>query len=208
MKMYLRGLGIGIIVTAIILIIARNTGNKMSDREIIERAEELGMVMKETTSDKLFPDEEETTENTTTETTTTEPSTTEAPTTEAPTTEAPTTEAPTTEAPTTEAPTTEAPTTEAPTTEAPTTEAPTQPPTQPPTIPQDTTVVTAKIVITRGMYSEAISQAMERTGVISDWRKFNDFLEANGYAERLQTGTFTLKSTMTYDEMAKILTSR
>ena len=186
--MYLRGLGIGIIVTAIILIIARNTGNKMSDREIIERAEELGMVMKETTSDKLFPDEEETTENTTTETTTTEPSTTEAP--------------------TTEAPTTEAPTTEAPTTEAPTTEAPTQPPTQPPTIPQDTTVVTAKIVITRGMYSEAISQAMERTGVISDWRKFNDFLEANGYAERLQTGTFTLKSTMTYDEMAKILTSR
>ena len=193
MKMYLRGLGIGIIVTAIILIIARNTGNKMSDREIIERAEELGMVMKETTSDKLFPDEEETTENTTTETTTTEPSTTEAP---------------TTEAPTTEAPTTEAPTTEAPTTEAPTTEAPTQPPTQPPTIPQDTTVVTAKIVITRGMYSEAISQAMERTGVISDWRKFNDFLEANGYAERLQTGTFTLKSTMTYDEMAKILTSR
>lgn len=194
MKMYLRGLGIGIIVTAIILIIARNTGNKMSDREIIERAEELGMVMKETTSDKLFPDEEETTENTTTETTTTEPSTTEAPTTEAPTTEAPTTEAPTTEAPTTEAPTTEAPTTEA--------------PTQPPTIPQDTTVVTAKIVITRGMYSEAISQAMERTGVISDWRKFNDFLEVNGYAERLQTGTFTLKSTMTYDEMAKILTSR
>ena len=176
--MYLRGLGIGIIVTAIILIIARNTGNKMSDREIIERAEELGMVMKETTSDKLFPDEEETTENTTTETTTTEPSTPEAP------------------------------TTEAPTTEAPTTEAPTQPPTQPPTIPQDTTVVTAKIVITRGMYSEAISQAMERTGVISDWRKFNDFLEANGYAERLQTGTFTLKSTMTYDEMAKILTSR
>ena len=198
MKMYLRGLGIGIIVTAIILIIARNTGNKMSDREIIERAEELGMVMKETTSDKLFPDEEETTENTTTENTTTE----------APTTETPTTEAPTTEAPTTEAPTTEAPTTEAPTTEAPTTEAPTQPPTQPPTIPQDTTVVTAKIVITRGMYSEAISQAMERTGVISDWRKFNDFLEANGYAERLQTGTFTLKSTMTNDEMAKILTSR
>ena len=197
MKMYLRGLGIGIIVTAIILIIARNTGNKMSDREIIERAEELGMVMKETTSDKLFPDEEETTENTTTENTTTEPSTTEAPTTEAPTTETPTTEAPTTEAPTTEAPTTEAPT-----------QPLTQPPTQPPTIPQDTTVVTAKIVITRGMYSEAISQAMERTGVISDWRKFNDFLEANGYAERLQTGTFTLKSTMTYDEMAKILTSR
>ena len=205
MKMYLRGLGVGIIVTAIILIIARNTGNKMSDKEIIDRAEELGMVMQETTSDKLFPDKEDnTTENSTTEAPTTEAPTTEAPTTEAPTTEAPTTEAPTTEAPTTEAPTTEAPTTEAPTTEAPTTVAPTAPP----TIPQDTTVVTAKIVVTKGMFSEAISQAMERTGVISDWRAFNEYLEVNGYAERLQTGTFTLKSTMTFDEMAKILVSR
>ena len=196
--MYLRGLGIGIIVTAIILIIARNTGNKMSDNEIIKRAEELGMVMKETESDKLFPDKE---------TQSTEESTTEMSTTEPPTTEALTTEAPTTEAPTTEAPTTEAPTTEAPT-EPPTTEAPTQPPTEKPTMPPDTTVVTAKIVVTKGMFSEAISQAMERTGVISDWRKFNDYLEANGYAERLQTGTFTLKSTMSFEEMAKILTSR
>lgn len=198
MKMYLRGLGIGIIVTAIILIIARNTGNKMSDKEIIKRAEELGMVMKETESDKLFPDKEtQSTEESTTEVSTKEPQTTEEPTTEAPTTEAPTTEAPTTEAPTTEAPT-----------EPPTTEAPTQPPTEKPTMPPDTTVVTAKIVVTKGMFSEAISQAMERTGVISDWRKFNDYLEANGYAERLQTGTFTLKSTMSFEEMAKILTSR
>ena len=198
MKMYLRGLGIGIIVTAIILIIARNTGNKMSDKEIIKRAEELGMVMKETESDKLFPDKEtQSTEESTTEVSTKEPQTTEAPTKEAPTTEAPTTEAPTTEAPTTEAPT-----------EPPTTEAPTQPPTEKPTMPPDTTVVTAKIVVTKGMFSEAISQAMERTGVISDWRKFNDYLEANGYAERLQTGTFTLKSTMSFEEMAKILTSR
>ena len=198
MKMYLRGLGIGIIVTAIILIIARNTGNKMSDKEIIKRAEELGMVMKETESDKLFPDKEtQSTEESTTEVSTKEPQTTEAPTTEAPTTEAPTTEAPTTEAPTTEAPT-----------EPPTTEAPTQPPIEKPTMPPDTTVVTAKIVVTKGMFSEAISQAMERTGVISDWRKFNDYLEANGYAERLQTGTFTLKSTMSFEEMAKILTSR
>ena len=196
--MYLRGLGIGIIVTAIILIIARNTGNKMSDKEIIKRAEELGMVMKETESDKLFPDKEtQSTEESTTEVSTKEPQTTEAPTKEAPTTEAPTTEAPTTEAPTTEAPT-----------EPPTTEAPTQPPTEKPTMPPDTTVVTAKIVVTKGMFSEAISQAMERTGVISDWRKFNDYLEANGYAERLQTGTFTLKSTMSFEEMAKILTSR
>ena len=52
LKYYLRGLGIGIIVTTIILMIAYS-GNKTepTDAEIIARAEKLGMVMKE---DPLF----------------------------------------------------------------------------------------------------------------------------------------------------------
>ena len=52
LKYYLRGLGIGIIITTIILMIA-NSGYKkeLTDEEIIARAERLGMVMKE---DPLF----------------------------------------------------------------------------------------------------------------------------------------------------------
>lgn len=52
LKYYLRGLGIGIIVTTIILMIA-NAGHKteLTDEEIIKRAEALGMVMEE---DPLF----------------------------------------------------------------------------------------------------------------------------------------------------------
>ena len=43
-KYYLRGLGIGIAVTAIIMGIALSDGRKMTDSEIIARAKELGMV--------------------------------------------------------------------------------------------------------------------------------------------------------------------
>lgn len=48
LKYYLRGLGIGIIVTTIILTVNfSKDSKKMSDSEIMERASELGMVMAE-----------------------------------------------------------------------------------------------------------------------------------------------------------------
>lgn len=53
LKYYLRGLGVGIVVTAVILTIANHLGNKMSDEDIIKRAAKLGMVMKE--DESLFP---------------------------------------------------------------------------------------------------------------------------------------------------------
>lgn len=42
-KSYLKGIGVGILVSALILIIAGNM-NKMSDADVIKRAKELGMV--------------------------------------------------------------------------------------------------------------------------------------------------------------------
>ena len=53
LKYYLRGLGVGIVVTAVILTIANHLGNKMSDEDIKKRAAKLGMVMKE--DESLFP---------------------------------------------------------------------------------------------------------------------------------------------------------
>lgn len=56
LKYYLRGLGIGIIITTIILMIAHSGYRKeMTDEEIIARAEALGMIMKE---DPLFSNSE------------------------------------------------------------------------------------------------------------------------------------------------------
>ena len=56
LKYYLRGLGIGIIITTLVLMIAYS-GHKteLTDAEIIARAESLGMVMKE---DPLFSNSE------------------------------------------------------------------------------------------------------------------------------------------------------
>ncbi len=46
LKYYLRGLGIGIILTTLILTVSR-VNHRLSDQQIINRAMELGMVMKE-----------------------------------------------------------------------------------------------------------------------------------------------------------------
>ena len=101
LKYYLRGLGMGMFVTALILIIAHNVNDGISDAEIIRRAKALGMVM--STEDNLFNDETSTADKNN-ETTTSENQSTEEPTTEEPTTEESTTEEPTTEEPTTVAP--------------------------------------------------------------------------------------------------------
>ena len=54
LKYYLRGLGIGILVTAAILTIVYHTKGSMSDSQIKKRAAQLGMVMASTEDDTLF----------------------------------------------------------------------------------------------------------------------------------------------------------
>lgn len=48
LRYYLRGLGIGMLITALVLILSGNTGGKMSDEEVKRRAAVLGMVEKDT----------------------------------------------------------------------------------------------------------------------------------------------------------------
>lgn len=54
LKYYLRGLGIGILVTTAILTIVYHTKGSMSDSQIMKRAAQLGMVMASTEDDTLF----------------------------------------------------------------------------------------------------------------------------------------------------------
>ena len=175
LKYYLRGLGMGIVFTALILSVSHCTNNKMTKEEIIKRAEALGMIMP--SDEDIFNTESSTADNETTE-----------PSTEGPTTEAPTEES-TTEAPT-EEPTTEAPT-EEPTTEEATTVAP--------------TVVELTFTVERGMYSEAVTRILVQGGIITNEAEFNQYLSDTGYDERIQTGVFTVNSGMSYEEIAKII---
>lgn len=182
LKYYLRGLGVGIVVTAVILTIANHLGNKMSDEDIIKRAAKLGMVMKE--DESLFPP--------------TEPETT-----------AP---EPTSPSPAEQDTTAVKPAEQETTTPEPTTPVPTEPETTTPVPaePQTSGIVihTATITVTSGMYSEAVSQRLEEAGIVKNWREFNEYLTSNGYAERLQTGTHSFNSEMDFNEIAEILVSR
>lgn len=195
LKYYLRGLGIGMVVSTLILVISYNTQNKISDEEVIMRAKKLGMVM--STEDDLFGEETTSAEEPTTEESSTEQQTTKEPGTEEPTTKEPSTEEPTTEEPSTEEPTTEEPSTEEPTTEEPATEEP--------TTEAGGTVVEFTFTIESGMYSEAVTKMLVQGGIIKNETEFNLFLETTGYEEKIQTGVYTVNSDMTYEEIAKII---
>ena len=182
-KYFVRGLGVGIFFGALIMFAAYMTSgkNRMSDEDVIKRAQELGMVKQS----EYVLESDVTSQETTTEEITTE-ATTEKATTEAPTT----TEKATTEATTTEKTTTEKATTEASTTEK-----------------ADTSTQTT-VTISSGMSSEAIASALANAGLVDDASKFNSFLVANGYDMKLETGNFSLETGMSYEEIAKILTTK
>ena len=171
LKYYLRGLGIGVLVTTIILTIAHHAQRKMSDADIIERAKELGMVMEE---DTLFDDSETKENQTTTQDSTTEQGTTQEPTTKEPVTEEATTKEPVTEEPTTQKPT--------------------------------GNLKTVTFTVTDGMYSEAVTDILYKAGIITNKAEFNSFLEKNGYSRIIQNGKHTVNSSMSYEEIAKVIT--
>ena len=99
-KYFVRGLGVGILFGALIMFAAYMTSgkNRMSDEDVIKRAQELGMVKQsEYVLESDVTSQEITTEATTEKATTEAPTTTEKATTEKTTTEKATTEASTTE---------------------------------------------------------------------------------------------------------------
>ncbi len=194
-KYFLRGLGVGIIFASVICIVAFQSADsrQLSDKEVIERAKELGMVEKEDSVKDMFVQKESETEvqssekKLSTQEQKKEPST-EKKTTEEKVTED-STEKKTIEKNTTEEKTTEA-TTEKKTTEERTTETTTE---------KKTTVT---ITIKGGMSSYPVCQMLQELCLIKDATDFDDYLIKNGYANRISVGTHTLRIGMSYEEIA------
>lgn len=69
-----------------------------------------------------------------------------------------------------------------------------------------TAVQSVTVVIESGMSSNEIAAKLKESGIIQDQAAFNQFLTANGYADKLQTGSFVLKKNMTETEVADALT--
>lgn len=186
LKYYLRGLGAGILFATIVLFISYSY--KMSDSQIKKRAEELGMV--------YAGKEEQTTADIAGQTSTNEP---ESDNPEESTTPEPTTPEPTTPEATTPEPTTPEPTTPEPTAPEATTPEPTTP---------DEKVEKCELTVTGSTSSNDVAYALANAGIIEDAEEFNDYLCDNGYDRRIQNGTYTITSDMSYEDIAKLITTR
>ena len=183
LKYYLRGLGIGILVTAVIMGVTQGSRKEtLSDREIRERAAALGMVEPGNSLADLEAAET--------------PAATEIP--EA--TETP--EAPAaTETP--EAPAaTETP-------EAPAaTETPevTVRPTQKPAEEEEGSSYTFEIQA--GDSSYQVAYRLQQAGLVADARDFDNYLCSKGYDRKLKTGSYEIPETATEEEISEILCGR
>lgn len=227
LKSYLRGLGLGMIVTTLILVLAFRARNKeMTDEEIIARAQELGMVETSLYGSNTS-NEEETTVKQENETTPQEtsgegmidpegtsepetPSEMETPSETEPTKEVETTSA--TEA-TKEVETTSAPEpTKEPQTEK-TTEKPTEKETEKETEtqkPQETKPENEVITLIFEDISSAdkASKILYDAGIIQSVENFNAYLSEQGLATKVGEGEFQFKKGMTFEEIANIITRR
>lgn len=204
LKYYLRGLGIGMIVTALILGISFSnrqdqTSQIMTDDQIRERAAELGMVdSSELTLAALQNSAKQPTEGTAEETTQTqeqnnieaEPETTVPAETQA-TAEPETTQEPEATAEP-EPEKTAAPETTA---EQEVTEAPQR-------------TQTASITIQRGDDSGSASRRLYEAGLVENAKAFDNYLCNNGYSRSINPGTYEIAPGTSEEEIAKIITGK
>ena len=189
LKYYLRGLGIGILVTTVILSLAGVGRKNMTDEEVVKRAKELGMVESTLLSD--LPDQTKTDE-----VRPTEPEISLQPETSEPEESASTPETPVAPEETPEAPeeTPEAPE-----------ETPVSPEDGNPDIPAGETVT---LVIGRGESSTTVSKNLKKAGIVEDAAAFDRFLCNNGYDKKIITGTYEIPYGASEEEIAKIITRK
>lgn len=204
LKYYLRGLGIGMIVTALILGISFSnrqdqTSQIMTDDQIRERAAELGMVdSSELTLAALQNSAKQPTEGTPEETTQTqeqnnieaEPETTVPAETQATVEPETTQESEATTEPEPEKTVGPETTAEPEVTEA----------------PQRTQ--TASITIQRGDDSGSASRRLYEAGLVENAKAFDNYLCNNGYSRSINPGTYEIAPGTSEEEIAKVITGK
>lgn len=218
LKYYLRGLGIGIVMTALIMGITAAGKNKpLSDSEIIERAKALGMTEESTLladaaedglqeEEELLSNENEESgkEQMPEEADAAAPEATEEAAPASSVTPAPTMTA-TPEATATPEPTTEptaVPTPDA--TPAPTTK-PTPSATPVPAEESTQEVEGITIQINSGDGSYTVCKKLEEAGLVDSASDFDTYLCEKGYDKRINVGTFTIPEGAEPDQIARIL---
>lgn len=217
-KYFMRGLGVGILFCTLIIFAAYQTSpNKLlTDEEVKTRAKELGMVEADTQLDKVLQGDSGTEDSQTTE----DPVSKEGATSisgsntpdEAATEQAKTTEDnKATEQPKTteDKKTTEQPKTteDKKTTEQPKTteDSKTTEQTKSTEASTEKEVITATITVKKGMQSSTVAKELEKKGIIESASDFDNYLNKNGYSTKICVGTYSVKSSDSYETLAKIL---
>lgn len=199
LQYYLRGLGIGMAVTALILGISFSdrqelAAQTLTDDQIRERAAELGMVdSSELTLAALQNSMAQPTGNTTAE-----PEETSAPEATAEPEITPAPEATQVSEATVEPETTPVP---EPTAEPESTQVPE-------TITASEPAQTVSITINRGADSGSVSEQLYEAGLVEDAKKFDNYLCNNGYSRSISDGTYEIAPGTSEEEIAKIITGK
>lgn len=196
LKYFLRGLGIGIIVTTIILMASYSKQEKpLTDAQIIAKAKKLGMIEAPVSSET--PSEEP--ESTTVPSESSIPS--ETPTTKPKKSNKPDEMSTSTPKPS-ETPTPTPKTSETP---SPTPNANKNNAEEMNITNQDSTIT---IEISSGMWSEQVASDLEQKGLIDSAKKFDNYLVEHDYQSKISIGTYEIPIGADYEEIASIITKR
>ena len=202
LKYFLRGVGIGIIVTTIILTITHASDRKMSDSEVIDRAIELGMSFSASYSEQQGETEESSPNESSTEQETSGDEVTDGPQYESESETETETESQSTSETVTEStdggealPEKESEII---------TETATQAITE---IAAESTIelITCTISITKGMSSRTVCDMLKQNGIIDDAADFDRYLIKTGYDDKIRVGEVEVNSGMTYEELTAAL---
>lgn len=184
-KYYLRGLGIGIVVTAIIMGIATSGKRGMTDEEIIARAKELGMVENTVLSEKT---EEEAETEAAVDIANAEDATEKSAIEE------------------TKKPETSTEQKQNITEETKKPETSTERQTTADKKEDITSAVVKTITVNSGDGSYTVAKKLAEAGVVTSAENFDTYLCQNGYDKKLRTGNFSIPADASDEQIARIVT--
>ena len=202
-RYYLRGLGLGILITAVFFLLGDNSGRTMSDEMIKERAKELGMVESTVLAD-IDESVQETEESISTQEMPEESITETAEIATEETSEEVSEVVATAEVVSEEESTTAEEETEEITSKEESVE---ETPSEETTEESVPTGQMISIVVNRGEGSDTVSQRLYEAGLIEDPHEYDRYLMQNGYDKRIGAGEHMVPMGADWQEIAKILTS-
>ena len=188
LRYYMRGLGIGMLITVLILILSGRTSGQLSDEQIKARAAELGMVME----DKSVLKESEASPGAALEETEEKPEEVEPEEVEPEEVEPEEVESEEVEPEEVKPKEVEPEETEA------------EKVTPEETVPAETVTITVR----SGASSVSVAKQIEDAGLVSSAGDFDRYLCQNGYDKKICVGTYTIPMDATEEEIARVITKK